>query len=226
MGKQKANGLRRFIEGSPLITLCAATIAMAGTVFGALNWLYSSKYGVEVAILKRQYSDKIKQLDDERSRIKFTVKDQSSFLDLKTLLVNEEQLGTEYKKFRVAGFADFAVPISASATVAWTWKETNQFDMISEMLGQTLLSELFPDPQLKEVFRRGVVQSFESPTLVEVDAPAGKMKLKARCFFQALTKTDLDHIFTAAETKEKDSKEDSGNSRYGFLLFYVIPWSV
>jgi hypothetical protein len=218
-GKQKvsaANGLRRFIEANPLVTLCAVAISITGTVFGALNWLYSSKLGVEVENikieykrsedeLKKQYSDKIKGLDEERSRIQFAVKDQSSFLDLKTLIVSEERLGAEYKKFKV-GFAGFAVPSSASATVAWAWRETNQLDMIGEMLGQTFLSEFFSDPQLKEVFRRGIVHSFESPTLVEVDASAGKMKLKARCFFQAITKAELDFIFAATETKKKDPK--------------------
>jgi hypothetical protein len=87
-GKQKVslpNGLRRFIEGSPLITLCAVTISIAGAIFGALNWVK----GVEVAKiqidskrtedgLKEQYKDKIRQLDDERSRIQFAVGDQSS----------------------------------------------------------------------------------------------------------------------------------------------------
>jgi hypothetical protein len=141
---------------------------------------------------------------------------------LKTLFVKEEQLGADYRKFRVPGFADFAVPNSASATVAWTWKETSQFDMIGEMLGQTLQSELFSDPELKEVLRRGIVHSFESPTLVEVEAPAGKMKLKARCFFQALTKADLDYISTAAETNEKDSKRTSVTHDMDFYYFMLF----
>lgn len=231
--KQKgstANGLKQFIETNPFITLCAAAIAIAGAVFGTLNWLYSSKLEVEEAKLKLEYKQnedkltaqvngKIKGLDEERSRIQFTVRDQSSFLDLKTLVVNEEQLGTEYKKFGTAGFA---VPSSAAATVTWTWRQTNQLDLIGEMLGQTFVSELFADPQLKQVFGQGIVQSFESPTLVEVDASAGKMKLKARCFFQAITKQELDFIFAATDPKKNDPKVTALTHDMDFYYFTLF----
>lgn len=216
-GKQKvptANRLRQFIESNPLVTLCAVAISITGAVFGAFNWLYSSKLDVAEGNLKIHYKQiedelskkfdaKIKGLDEERLRIRFAVKDQSSFLDLRTLVVSEEHLGAAYKVFRKDRFA---VPSSASATVAWTWKETNQLEMIGEMLGPTFLSELFADPQLKEVFRQGTVQSFESPTLVEVAASAGKMKLKARTVFQTIRKAELDFIFAATDTRKKDPK--------------------
>src|SRR5262249_1630193 len=121
------NRLKDFIERSPILTLCTVVLAVAATIYGALNWLYASRYEVEIQrikfdsqsaedTLKRQYSDKIRELEDERSRIRFAINDQSSFLDLKTLVADEEQLGTNYKAPRtIAGFGDSALAERTSA---------------------------------------------------------------------------------------------------------------
>ena len=218
-----SNRLRQFIEESPLLTLCAAIVTISGVVFSALSWMYTSKYEVEIARakiesqrvedgLKRQYSDKEKQLDDERSRIRFVVENQSSFLDLKSLIVNEEQLGADYKKFRSLGFA---VPISAAATAAWTWKETNEFDRASEVFGQTGLSKVFSDPESLKLFQeasqRVKLYLFESPTVIELDVAGSAMKLGASAQFQSLAKADLDYISAISHLSKnkKDAKDDA-----------------
>lgn len=217
------NTLKKFVEDSPLLTLCATAITISGIIYGALSFIYASKHELEIGKIKadalrteddlrKQYEGKIRQLDDERSRIQFVVKDQSSFLDLKSLVVNEEQLGSDYKKFRSQGFA---VPVSAAASIAWTWKETNEFDLISEVLGSAASAAILSDAEgakaYQDALQRTKVYSFESPTVIEVEAAGERMKLRARSLFQSLTKADLDYASTVANHLAKNLEKSTSD---------------
>src|SRR5262249_17493714 len=69
----------------------------------------------------------------------------------------EEFFEVPYRRFRSWGFA---VPVTAFSARTWSWKETTEFDLMSEMLGQA--SSLLPEKSLQDLAQRSKVQSFES----------------------------------------------------------------
>ncbi|MBR0962081.1 hypothetical protein [Bradyrhizobium japonicum] len=211
------NWLKELIEKSPLVTFCTVAIAVGSTIYGAINWMYASKHEVEIermravsqrveTELKRQYQDKVGELEQERSRIRFTVNDLTSFLDLKSLVVDEEQLGLNYRRFRPLGIA---VPVSVQSSSAWSWKETTEFEIVSASLDQATSSSLFSDggagKQLQDILQRTKVQSYEGPIAIDVKIAGAPLNLRARSIFGSVSKADLDYVSTIANQMKVNS---------------------
>jgi hypothetical protein len=117
MARQARNGknaIAKYLERSPLITLLTAAVALSGVLYTIISYVDSHRietlklehekkifeYENRVAKIGREYQEKARLLEDERSRITFSVKNESAFLDLKTLFVNEGSLVAGYKRFR------------------------------------------------------------------------------------------------------------------------------
>jgi hypothetical protein len=114
--------------------------------------------------LENEYANKFRVLDEERGRIKFSVSDVSSALDLKSIVMREEELGPNFKVIRHRGFA-----IPNVITENWIGRETNEFEIIKEVAGQEAVAEASSDKddlkKLWEAAKKMPLYAFESPDI-------------------------------------------------------------
>ncbi len=94
------NGISRFIEKSPAIALAAAVTAASSVVYTVTNQALKLEFEDKYRVLQRGYDEKYRILNEERSRINFAVKDDSSFFNIASASVPDEVLFDDYRRFR------------------------------------------------------------------------------------------------------------------------------
>jgi hypothetical protein len=209
-GLDEKNGLARFLERSPIITLATTAVTISGVIYGIVNYVASQKidglksgyeqkinqltldYENKAANTSKEYYTKLRLLEEERSRINFTIKGVSSFIDTASIFMDEVSLPDDYKRFRSA---HFAVPLRMVDST-WSWRESDEAEMITEAFGVATFESMFTGEDAKrkiEIFKEGSkIFLFEGTDEVEAIVGDRHAKLKARCIFQSLTKENLD----------------------------------
>jgi hypothetical protein len=150
----------------------------------------SADFNIKINTLKADLADKLRSIEAERARIHFSVNNDSSTIDVKNLFAREEEVGSDYKIFRKAGFA---VPTKTIGN-NWTWIEESEYDVITETMGTSSAMADAGIDELREVAQHSIVEALQSPDTTDVIIHNQPVKLRVRCVFEVVDKKDLDKV--------------------------------